>query len=90
MKKFVSILLAVISVLSCILMTTGCSQPSTVTEILLLNFDGGVGSEWLEADVAAFTEMVLKNIYPNKPLKSTWQRKNNYKGFNINYENNIN
>ena len=63
MKKFVSLLLAVITVLSCGFMATGCSSQSTVTEILLLNFDGGVGSEWLEADVAAFTELVKDKSY---------------------------
>ena len=64
MKKLVSLLLAMILVISSGAIFMGCNKDnSTVTEILLLNFDGGVGSEWLDDDIKVFTEMVRENSY---------------------------
>lgn len=63
-KKWISLSLAALTACSS-LAAVGCTKKdnSTVTKIFCINFDGGIGSEWLYDDIEEFTKLVADKSY---------------------------
>jgi len=66
-KQIISISLAALTVCSS-LVATSCgggnqSDNSTTTKIFAVNFDGGIGSEWLYDDIKEFEKLVENKSY---------------------------